>query len=241
MTPQFIRTIPAAAALVLLPACPSSSAAAPAVPRVEILYPHGGSLLDRVCVNEFHVPVDSEDVQAAVEKRQAFQDEWNAQGPAYMNAALSEIGIPFPYAEVQATLTVCLRESTSVPLILEVREFLPTAKTQAPAWEFSEILFHELMHTYVSPALAHSALMEKYRNEPPTTKYHLHVMAIEKMVLLELGRPDELKAIDRGYRDASDPGYKRAWEIVNDIEGYQPFIAELKAFAKLAPAGRTGG
>ena len=52
------------------------------------------------------------------------------------------------------------------------------------------------------------------------------------MVLLKLNRPDQLAAIDHDYRNGPDPQYKRAWEIVNDIEGYQPFIAELKAVAK---------
>lgn len=54
-------------------------------------------------------------------------------------------------------------------------------------------------------------------------------MAIEKMTLRKLNRPDELKAIDQEYRTGPDPDYKRAWEIVNDAEGYQAFIDELKA------------
>ena len=149
-----------------------------------------------------------------------------------MNAALTEVGMDFPYREMQATLTVCLPASTSTPLIVDVKEFLPTAKKSAPAWEFSEIVFHELMHTYVSPVLAHSALIKKYQSEAPTTKYHLHVMAVEKMTLLRLNRLDDLKVIDRDYRNGPEPAYKRAWEIVSDIEGYQPFIEELKALTK---------
>ncbi len=149
-----------------------------------------------------------------------------------MNAALTEIGLDFPYREMQATLTVCLPASTSIPLIVEVNEFLPTAQKPAPAWEFSEIVFHELMHIYVRPVLAHSALMKKYQNEAPTTRYHLHVMATEKMTLLKLNRLDNLKTIDHEYRTDPDPAYKRAWEIVNDIEGYQAFIGELKALRK---------
>jgi hypothetical protein len=74
--------------------------------------------------------------------------------------------------------------------------------------------------------------MNKYRDELPTTKYHLHVMAIEKMTLIKLNRPEELKTIDHDYRSGPDPAYKRAWEIVNDIEGWKPFIDELKAASK---------
>jgi hypothetical protein len=206
----------------------------PKVPTIDILYPPGGSLLDRLCKNDFKLEIDDQAVQAAVQKRPEFQKQWDAEGPAYMNAALTEIGLDFPYREMQATLTVCLPASTSVPLVVDVTEFLPTAKKPAPQWEFSEIVFHELMHTYVSPALAHSALMKKYQNEAPTTRYHLHVMAMEKMTLLKLNRQDQLKTIDHEYRNGPDPAYRRAWEIVNDIEGYQAFIAELKALTKPA-------
>ena len=188
------------------------------LPVVEILYPPGGSLLDRLCANDFKVKIDNEAIQAAVQKRPEFQKQWDAEGPAYMNAALTEIGLDFPFREMQATLTVCLPDSTSIPLIIEVTEFLPTAKNPAPPWEFSEIVFHELMHTYVRPVLAgagypNSALMKKYQNEAPTTKYHLHVMAVEKMTLLKLNRLDALKTIDHEYRNGPDPAYKRAGKL----------------------------
>lgn len=156
------------------------------LPVVEMLYPPGGSLLDRLCRNDFKVHIDDQVVQAAVQKRPEFQKQWDAEGPAYMNAALSEIGLDFPYHEMQATLTVCLPASTSIPLIVQVNRFLSTEKKPAPAWEFSEIVFHELMHTYVTPVFTHSSLMKKYQNEVAATRYHLHVMAIEKMTLLKL-------------------------------------------------------
>lgn len=209
------------------------------LPVVEILYLPGGSLLDRLCGTDFKVPVDAQAIAEAVQKRPDFQRQWDAEGPTYLNAALTEVGLDFPYREMQATLTVCLPASTSIPLIIDVREFLPSAKKHAPSWEFSEIVFHELMHTYVSPVFVHSALMKKYENETATTKYHLHVMAVEKMTLLKLNRPDELKTIDHDYRTGSESAYKRAWEIVNDVEGYQPFIEELKALKGAVPRSRS--
>ena len=170
------------------------------LPVVEILHTPGGSLLDRLCKTDFKISVDDEAIQAAAQKRPEFQKKWDAEGPAYMNAALSEVGLAFPYHEMRATLTVCLPASTSVPLVIEVNEFLPAARKSAPAWEFSEVVFHELMHTYVTPVFAHSILMKTYQNEVPTVKYHLHVMAIEKMTLLKLNRLDDLKIIDHEYR-----------------------------------------
>ena len=199
------------------------------LPRVDILYPPGGSLLDRLCETEFKVPVDDATLKFAVQQRADLQKRWDVEGPAYMRAAIDEIGLPFPYREMQATLTVCLPASTSVPLVIDVTPFLASAAKPAPSWEFTEIVFHELMHNYVTPVFATSALMKKYSDEPATTKYHLHVMAIEKMVLLKLSWRDRLETIDHDYRNGPDSRYKRAWEIVNDIEGYQRFIDELKA------------
>jgi hypothetical protein len=218
--------------VLLIVICATASALAAQVPVVDILYPPGGSLLDRLCKLDLNVPIDEKAVQAAVQQRSEFQKQWDIEGPSYINTAVGEIGLDFPYREMQATLTVCLPASTSVPLIIDVRPFLPTAVKATPAWQFSEILFHELMHSYVSPVYAGSALMKKYRDEPATTKYHLHVMAIEKMTLLKRNRPDQLKVIDHDYRYGSDPAYKRAWEIVSDIEGYQPFIDELRALKR---------
>jgi hypothetical protein len=58
-------------------------------------------------------------------------------------------------------------------------------------------------------------------------------MALEKMVLIKFGRQRELKFLEQEYRSEPAPGYyRRAWQIVNDIEGADAFIAELKAAAK---------
>lgn len=207
----------------------AASGLASELPKVDIVYPPGGSLLDRFCKSDLGMAVDQAKIQEAVQRRGQFQEQWNIEGPSYMNTALTEIGLEFPYREVQATLTVCLPASTSVPLVVDVKPFLHSAAKSDPAWEFSEIVFHELMHLYVSPVFRTSVLTQKYRNEPPTTKYHLHVMAVEKLVLLKLNRADQLKVIDHDYRSGPDPAYKRAWEIVNDIENYQRFIDELRA------------
>jgi hypothetical protein len=212
--------------------CFVTPALATQLPVIDILYPPGGSLLDRLCKSDLKAPVDEKALQAAVQQRSQFQKQWDAEGSSYMNAALGEIGLDFPFREMQATLTVCLTASTSIPLIINVEPFLPTPTKPAPEWEFSEVVFHELMHSYVSRVFASSALMKKYQDEPATTKYHLHVMAIEKMTLLKLNRQEQLKIIDHEYRNGPDPAYKRAWEIVSDIEGYKPFIDELKALKK---------
>jgi hypothetical protein len=57
-------------------------------------------------------------------------------------------------------------------------------------------------------------------------------LALEKFVLAKMGKVDELKWLDHRYRTASAPAYKRAWEIVNDVEGVEKVLNELKAAAR---------
>jgi hypothetical protein len=52
------------------------------------------------------------------------------------------------------------------------------------------------------------------------------------MVLLKLGKEDELKRVASEYQSVLPPEYKRAWEIVDKIEGHQPMVNELKQLAK---------
>jgi len=117
----------------------------------------------------------------------------------------------------------------SAPLIINVRSFLPDAASPSPDGDFSEKVFHELMHTYVMGLTENSALRKKYENEPPSVLNHLHVMALEKFVLLKLGKTAELAYLEQEYK--TDTGaYRRAWEIVGE-EGWEVFLRELKGEA----------
>ena len=99
-----------------------------------------------------------------------------------------------------------------------------SAEKPQPISAFSEVVFHEVMHTYARDIDGRSPLRKKYASELEVTLNHLHVMALEKFVLVELNKPDVLKWVDNRYRNRFPPAYKRAWEIVNDIEGHKPTI-----------------
>ena len=203
-------------------------AAAIALPKIEFLYPAPfGSIFDRNCA-----AADASDVRETVRRVPEFQRQWDEEGPAYLRAAFGAIGKPFPYQEMQMTMTVCPGTSTmSVPLMINMRQFLSTAKSQPPNDDFAEKVFHELMHHYVHPVVAQSAVRKKYSSENPVTLAHLHVIALEKLVLTKLGKRDELKFLEEEYQ--GDPRYKRAWEIVN-AEGEGALIEELRGMP--APA-----
>ena len=132
-----------------------------------------------------------------------------------------------PYDEMQATLTVCDFPSMSSPLIIYMKNFLSTAERPQPLFAFPEVVFHEVMHKYLRRFYNLSTLRKKYASEAPGTVGQLHLMALEKFVLQKLKKNDVLKWVDIRYRTRLTPAHKRAWEIVNEIEGHEAFIREL--------------
>ena len=57
---------------------------------------------------------------------------------------------------------------------------------------------------------------------------HLHLIAMQIYVYIELKRSDFIAMIEAQYNQLPVDSYKRAWEIVSKIEGYEAFISEIK-------------
>jgi hypothetical protein len=200
------------------------------IPTIDLIYPAPfGTIFDTACGDRLKTTVSSTAVEEAVRRRPELQAVWDREGQKYLSTTFSEIGLPFPYKEMQAYLTVCPGViPMSAPLFINVGRYLSSAATRYPDEHFVETLYHELMHTYIRRVVDTSALRKKYADEPRPVLSHLHVMALEKMVLLKLGKTDELKLVANQYQSIMPPPYKRAWEIVDKIEGYQPLVNELK-------------
>lgn len=157
-----------------------------------------------------------------------FQAIWDKEGSIYVQTLLKETGRTFPWQEVEATLTACDFPSMSSPLIIYTKSFLSSASKPHPVSAFPIVVFHELMHIFLRSVGDSSSLKKKYVSEPSLTLGQLQVMALEKFVLLKLGRLDIIKWLDTRYRTRFSPEHRRAWEIVNDVEGCDAFIEELK-------------
>jgi hypothetical protein len=202
-----------------------------ALPTIHLLYPApDGSVFDRNCsqVLKDAPVIDRTWVDEAVRRVPELQERWNKEGLAYLRTTFDAIGLPFPFREMQAALTVCPVASMSLPLMINVRGFLASAGNSRPDWYFPLLVFHELMHTYTRSVNVSSSLRKKHVSESALTLNHLHVLALEKLVLTKLGKLTELRWIDDLYRMRLSAGYRRAWEIVNDVEGVEAFVSELK-------------
>ncbi len=94
---------------------------------------------------------------------------------------------------------------------------------------FSALVFHELLHVWVDENVNKdlSSMLAKYSNEEFDVLDHLHLMAIQKMVYTKINRPDVLEYIGESYASYQGPLYRRAWEIVNDIEGHEALLQDI--------------
>ena len=226
-----VRILQAAVAVMMSCGSVCAQTGGAALPVVDILYPApGGSIFDSTCAALLKTTIQAEAVREAAARVPEFQAAWNRDGAKYLSTTLAEVGLPFPYREMQATLTVCPGVKTmSSPLFVNVQQYLPSAGTDRVSDDhFVEQLYHELMHHYVRQVRDGLAMRKKYAAESQATLSHLHVLALEKFVLLKLGKAEELKRVANDYQTSTSAGYRRAWQIVNDIEGYEVFVKELK-------------
>lgn len=208
-----------------------------AIPVVTLVYPApDGTIFDRLCERRLHATPAPGEVQETIRRRDEFQAIWDREGPGYLEAIIGAVGAPFPYMQMQATLTVCTDVTLAMPLMINTRAFLSGARAPQDLSLFPRLVFHEMMHHYTQPVDALSALQRKYAGEGRHVLSHLHVLAAEQFVLTKLGKSRELALLDRRYAGAPQgDAYRRAWEIVGH-EGTAPFIAELRAHLPRAAA-----
>lgn len=76
-----------------------------------------------------------------------------------------------------------------------------------------------------------SALLVKYKEEDIFTHTHMHLYALQKAVFLKLGLNTEWEYIVKWSREIPNKGYTRAINIVEEDEGYEPFVDELCSLA----------
>lgn len=198
-------------------------------PRVQFIY--GDLTFDRNCEKWLDTKIDPGWAIEVRAKIGSWQDFWDKEAPLLLGTTVSEIGRPFRHGEAVAVLTLCPISSMSVPLLINVRRFIdgPTQRNPQPMFLFSALVFHELLHTYIGRYTSlKSGLIEKHKNEPLLVLTHVHLMAAMKHVYLKLGRAQELREIVARDSASDDPAYGRAWQIVNEIEGHEAFVKELR-------------
>jgi len=197
-------------------------------PKVDFVF--GYRPFDLSCEVWTKQPIDQSWYQELRVQLPALRSEWSTEAPFLLGETVAALNAPFRRNELTAFLTLCAIPSMSNPLIINGRLFLSSPMKQSP-WplsRFSAVVFHEILHTHLLPFYAgKSLLLAKYKDETPVVQNHLHLLSFMKHVYLKLGREQQLSDIVTTESSGKDPSYARAWEIVNKIEGHEPFMKEL--------------
>ena len=214
-------------ACALSPNAPSSLDIA-GLPTVDFVYPvPAGPVFDRVCPTWMNRPqVTDAQREEVIRRLPEFRAAWSDVGLCYVKMVVAATGKPYPYRDMQATLSVCAPDSMAMPLIISLEELMST-NTKPYAHDFALLTFHELMHHFAMPIEQTSPLIAKYKSEPGDIRSHLHVVALERYVLEKSGKLEQLAKLKEYYRNLPRNSYARAWEII-DIETPQAFVDDLR-------------
>ncbi|HYM25384.1 MAG TPA: hypothetical protein VEU08_19335 [Vicinamibacterales bacterium] len=229
------KTIAAIAVLTL--STVSQTGAADSDPRVTFTY---SPLFDPACYTAIKQPIDQPMIDTARMHQDEWKAEWDREAPALFSTTVKVTGLPFGFHETIATVVTCPAFiSMSSPLLLNVRQLLDRTKQGiAMKNEFSQMLFHEVLHRYINERIralgGTTPSWEKYKAEPQPVRSHIYVEAIMELVYRTLGREEEGAAIRQrdagrgavagGLRGATDMA--RALEIV-EKEGAATLVREL--------------
>ena len=159
---------------------------------------------------------------------------WETEGPQLLAATEAISGKEFPSQEIIARLTLCNAPSESFPgtdrVTINMRYALRSFTPEPVSMRYKVYtLFHELLHIFLNRhPIENSVLLKERATEDERVRDHLHLLALQKAVLLRLNEPDALKEVIAV--DSALPGgyYKRAWELVNATDKeYLKYVAEL--------------
>ena len=212
----------------------SKAADSDQLPKFKLVYLKDGPF-ERECSSALNKPIKPEDANEIDSRLKEFQSEWEQWGDKYIKWTIDEFHFQFPYRELRVTLTACEFPSMSTPFIIYAKGFLSSSPRPHAVTNLPIVIFHEAMHIYLRAIGDTNLLQGKYSTESKETLAQIPVMALEVFVLKKSGQEEVLKWLDTRYRTRFTAYHKRAWEIVNDIEGYEKIIADLKSSANSKP------
>jgi len=201
------------------------------LPRIKVEY---SPSQDLACSLPPDNPIKEESKAELLSREPEFVKLWNAESPRWLAATEEISGKNFPSQEISARLTLCNVPSESFPgesrVTINMRYALKSFTPEPVSMRYKVgTLFHELLHIFLScHPIENSALLKEHAAENERVRDHLHLLALQKAVLLKLNEPDALKEVIAV--DGALPGgyYKRAWELINATDKeYLKYVAEL--------------
>jgi hypothetical protein len=195
-------------------------------PSLEVRYVEAD---DRACAAARGAEFKEEWVKELNEILPAYRKLWQAKGAA-MSASVTKLTKrDLPLGPVRLTLCDTPSQSfggASVNMRFVLRSF---TTNPIPLRYKVDTAFHESLHPFIAQhAPRTSPLVAAHRSESACVTNHLHLLALQKAVLLDIGDGATLKQLIEIDSQLPSGCYKRAWELVNATDGtYKRYVAEL--------------
>lgn len=186
--------------------------------------------VDARCAQQRGYEIKPEWVGELQSRLPEFKSLWQSISPPMLSAVASITGKTIE-APAAIRLTLCDTPSQSmgepsVNMRYALRAFAP----QPVAMRYkADTAFHEVLHGFVSRHTpGTSALLQAHRGESACVRNHLHLLALQKAVLLSLGAAQELEQVVTVDSQLPSGCYKKAWQLVNETDaGYKLYVSEL--------------
>lgn len=186
--------------------------------------------LDAICSVVRGTRISEEWKTELLSRLEEYRELWNGVGPRLLAEAEAITGIPQP-AAAKVRLTLCNVPSQSIfGISVNMRFALKSYSTAPVPLRYKvDIQFHELLHRMLRGHIpVGSRVLVVNSNESECVKDHLHLLALQKAVLLKLEDGAALADVLRVDSSLPSGCYRRAWEIVNASESeYQSFVSEI--------------
>lgn len=134
----------------------------------DISYPklffHHGWLFDKNCEflsKQTHDPAWNDELK---NRTHEFANLWKKNASDLIGQVTTHFQKGYKRKELDATLSVCQTPSISQPLVLNVRPYLKTAMKDQPVrpdFAFVDLVFHELLHTWIVENIKRPTPLEK--------------------------------------------------------------------------------
>lgn len=196
--------------------------------QVELVYSESA---DAQCARQRNYEMNPEWAAELQAQLPSFTSLWQSVGPPMLSAVETLTGriVEAPHS---VRLTLCdIPSQSMLEPIVNMRYVLRAFTPQPVPLRYKvDTAFHEVLHGFVSRHTpAASTLLQAHKGESACVRNHLHLLALQKAVLLSLGATDELAQVIAIDSQLPSGCYKRAWELVNEKGGtYKQYVFELR-------------
>ena len=157
---------------------------------------------------------------------------WLQDGRPVLGQALRMTGLRIG-GRRDVRLTLCDLPSSSIlgPVVNARHALASFTAYPVPLRYKASVATHELLHAPLAEIdLSESQLRKAHSRESRRVRDHLHLFALMKAAMIDLGREGQLAELRRIDSQLPDGAYKRAWELVDATPTrYLRYVDEIRA------------